>query len=252
MSAVRAVLFDVGGTLVDKPDVELGARLAAALGLGAEHGATITDLVLRTGFASPYALAERLQERFGLADTPTEVVRELWDAEREGVVEVHDAGMCVAAIAAAGAKVGVLANLSMPGLEGFRIACPEIVSRIETWTVSCEHGDAKPEAALFRKALDALGVPAAQTLMIGDRLDLDVAPAVALGMSALWVRRADAGAASVVTVDPHAAPPFTAGDDGAIPPGIQVARTLSEVRRMALTWLWADRRRHGLTAPLAL
>lgn len=249
MSAVRAVLFDVGGTLVDMSDVELGARLVAALGLGAASVATVTDLVLRTGFASPHALAERLQQTFGLGDAPTEVVREIWETEREDVVEVRDAGTCVAAVTAAGAKVGVLANLSTPGLEGFRVACPEIVSRIETWTVSCEHGRAKPDAALFQAALDALGVPAAQTLMVGDRLDRDIAPAVALGMSALWVRRDDADVPPVVTVDTHAG---AAIGTETIPPGVVVARTLSEVRRMTLTWLWADRRRHGLTVPLPL
>jgi putative hydrolase of the HAD superfamily len=219
MSAIRAVLFDVGGTLVDMPEVELGARLAAALGLGAEHAATITDLVLRTGFASAYVLAERLQEQFGLADAPTEVVREIWETEREDVVEVRDAGTCVAAVAAAGAKVGVLANLSTPGLEGLRVACPEIVSRVETWTVSCEQGRAKPDATLFQAALDALGVPAAQTLMIGDRLDLDVMPALALGMSALWVRRSDAGTPPpVVTVDPQTTAPSGTGTDATILP----------------------------------
>jgi FMN phosphatase YigB (HAD superfamily) len=250
MIPVRAVLFDVGGTLAEMPEVAFDRRIATALGLDATQAALVSTLVLRSVFTSAHALAERLQAELGLPDESTSVVRELWEAERTGLLEIPDATTCVAAIASAGAKVGILANLSSPGVEGFRIACPGIVSWIDTWGISCERGSTKPSAAAFQGVLDALGVAPAATLMVGDSLERDVAPALALGMSAVWLRRAEAAPARVVAVDPHAASfPVPAE---VVPEGAVVARTLSDVRRIALTWLWAGRGPHGLTAPLAL
>jgi FMN phosphatase YigB (HAD superfamily) len=241
MRAVRAVIFDVGGTLVEMPEIDFDQRIARALGLDATQAAHVTNLVLRNVFTSAHALAERLQAELGLGGEPTRVVRELWDAEREGMLEIADASTCVAAISSAGAKVGVLANLSSPGAEGFRIASPRTVSWIEAFALSCERGSAKPSAAAFHTILGMLGVTPAAALMVGDSLERDVVPALALGLSAVWLRRGEVDGTRVVAVDPHAAPG-----------GVIVARTLSDVRRIALTWLWAGRGRHGLAAPLVL
>jgi len=249
MTPTRAVLFDIGGTLVDEPEVDLGTGIAAALGLGPGQAATIRDLVLRNVLTAA-ALTEHLRNDLRLPDEPTAVVRELWDAACADLIEVPFAETCLAALAAAGVKVGVVANLSSAAAEGFRIACPTLVSLIETWTISCEHGSTKPSATIFHAALAALGLAPAQVLMVGDSLEHDVVPAIALGMTAVWLRRNEAGAAHVVEVDPHGAPFPVAAD--VVPKGAVVARTLSDVRRIALTWMWSGRGRHGLTLPLAI
>ena len=46
----------------------------------------------------------------------------------------------------------------------------------------------KPEPLLFEMALERLGVPPEQCVMIGDRPDTDIAGAAALGMSTALVR----------------------------------------------------------------
>jgi putative hydrolase of the HAD superfamily len=244
MTKTRAVLFDVGGTLVDEPERDFAARLAAALGRGPEQAETLRTLVLQNVF-TPAALAERLRGDLGLSDEPTAVVREVWDAARSDLVEVPFAATCLAAIATTGAKVGVLANLSSAVAEGFRIACPDLVSWVGTWTLSCEQGSTKPSGAIFSAALGALDVPPAQALMVGDDLEEDVVPALALGMSAVWLRRDEAARADVPVIG--SAPPAAK-----VPSGAVVARSLSDVRRIALTWLWSDRACHGLTLPLAI
>ncbi len=250
MRAPRVVLFDVGGTLIDGPALDLGRRIATALGLGAEPADVVSRLVLRGRFTSAHDLAERLQRELGLADEPTALVRELWDAARDDLAEVTFAETCIAALSTAGAKIGIVADLSSPAVEGFRIACPGIVSWIEAWTLSCEHGHTKPSPTIFQAALDTLGVAPAHALMVGDSLEDDVAPALALGMSAVWLRRAEAGPAPAVPVDPHTPP--SPASAAIVPKGALVARTLSDVRRIGLTWLWADRERHGLTVPLGV
>src|SRR5262249_31072717 len=51
-----------------------------------------------------------------------------------------------------------------------------------------EVGLAKAEVRLVQRALESAGRPGAECVMIGDRLDNDIAPAAALGMTTVWVR----------------------------------------------------------------
>uniref|UniRef100_UPI003B3BB23A HAD family hydrolase n=1 Tax=Pseudactinotalea sp. TaxID=1926260 RepID=UPI003B3BB23A len=55
---------------------------------------------------------------------------------------------------------------------------------VHTWTLSFEVGLAKPDPAIFRTALDGLGLPASDVLMVGDRAGWDGA-AVDVGMTTL-------------------------------------------------------------------
>jgi putative hydrolase of the HAD superfamily len=63
---------------------------------------------------------------------------------------------------------------------------------VSAWTISAEVGVEKPDPALFAHALDQAGVPADRVVMVGDRLDRDIAPAKALGMRTVWVLRNEA------------------------------------------------------------
>ena len=252
MMPVRAVFFDIGETLVERPEIGPGHRLAAALGLGADHARVITSLVFRTVFASPAALAERLRSELGLTDDPAPAVTAIWNAQLTEPCEISGATACVAAVRAAGAKVGIISNIWAPYAEGFRRACPAIVPLVDSWHLSFEGGTPKPNATIFHAALAALQVAPAEALMVGDSLEKDILPAVALGMNAVWLRRQHLGASAidepgVVAVDPP--PPIP---EAVVPEGAVVARNLSEVRRIALTWLWAKRGiGTSLTGPLA-
>lgn len=52
-----------------------------------------------------------------------------------------------------------------------------------------EAGADKPSPAVFRMALELLGVAASDAVVIGDDLENDVRPAIALGMRTIWLRR---------------------------------------------------------------
>ncbi|MEX2081179.1 MAG: HAD family hydrolase, partial [Dehalococcoidia bacterium] len=54
--------------------------------------------------------------------------------------------------------------------------------------VSGHHGYHKPDVRLFLRACEDLGVATEETIMVGDRVDNDVAPAKALGMKAVLFR----------------------------------------------------------------
>src|SRR5439155_216964 len=62
----------------------------------------------------------------------------------------------------------------------------------------------KPHEAIFRRALDLSGVPAADAVMVGDRMVQDVWGAKRLGMRAIWRRPLAAAPQETVDVDTSA------------------------------------------------
>jgi len=189
----RAVMFDIGDTLVHRPSVGPGRRIAEALGLAREQGRTIGAWLFREPFASPAALAARIWESFDVAgaardpDTVEAALKAIWEAQQSEPEELPGATACVAAARDHGARIGVVSNIWSPYEAGFRRACPAIVPMIESWNLSYLAGVAKPDPALFHAALRALEVDAAHAIMIGDSIAKDVRPALALGMRAIWI-----------------------------------------------------------------
>ena len=51
----------------------------------------------------------------------------------------------------------------------------------------------KPDPRLFHLSLNRAGCPADEALMVGDRLDNDIAPAKAVGMQTVWIRQGFGG-----------------------------------------------------------
>ena len=54
---------------------------------------------------------------------------------------------------------------------------------------SRSHGRVKPHPTIFQAALDTLGVPARDAVMVGDSLEEDIEGARALGMRAILIDR---------------------------------------------------------------
>lgn len=88
-------------------------------------------------------------------------------------------------------KIGVIANQS-PGTEE-RLRAFGILSDIDLVVASAEEGLAKPDPAIFRLALSRADCLPEQAVMIGDRLDNDIAPAKQLGMKTIWVKQGFGG-----------------------------------------------------------
>ena len=99
-----------------------------------------------------------------------------------GVVEL------LATIRGAGVKTGVVTN-GDPARQRAKLTALGLADAFDV-VVVCD-GDTvphKPHPAGFTIALTVLGVPAAETLMVGDRIDNDIAPALTLGMRAARLR----------------------------------------------------------------
>jgi HAD superfamily hydrolase (TIGR01549 family) len=202
-----AVLFDIGDTLVRRPDVGPGRRIAAALGLGRDEARAITTWLFREAFTSPDALVERLRAAFVLDGAIDAPVAAIWRAQETEPIEVSGATACVAAARAGGAGIGLVSNIWAPYEAGFRRACPGIVPLVDTWHLSYRAGVAKPDPALFHAALRALDVAPGDAMMVGDSLDKDIRPALALGMRALWIPATGDGSTSVAGDAAESPPP---------------------------------------------
>ena len=60
---------------------------------------------------------------------------------------------------------------------------------LDVVVISEEAGVTKPDPRIFRMALDELGCPASETVMIGDAWETDIAGARAAGIRPLWFNR---------------------------------------------------------------
>ncbi|HLX33193.1 MAG TPA: HAD family hydrolase [Gaiellaceae bacterium] len=130
---------------------------------------------------------------------------ERWTAEglTEGIpfqdADLHaDALPCLAALRSAGFRLGAAGNMHA-WHEDFLRAHVDFVGSSERWGVE------KPAAGFFEHVVEEAGVPAAEIAYVGDRVDNDVLPALAAGMSAVRIRRGAHTAVDsppgVVTID---------------------------------------------------
>lgn len=96
-----------------------------------------------------------------------------------------DALDCLRALAAEGYRLGVAAN--QPAATASVIAGLGIP--LELVGMSAEWGLHKPDPAFFDRIARDLDLPPAAIAYVGDRVDNDVRPARAAGMTAVFVRR---------------------------------------------------------------
>ncbi|CAD6009931.1 HAD family hydrolase [Agreia sp. COWG] len=170
-AGLRAVVFDVGETLVD--ETRAWSFLAERAG--------VTPFTLMGVVGALIARGEDHRRAWDVlgVDRP---------AESPSIVETDlypDALDCLQAARAAGLVVGIAGNQPAAAEEHLRAAGfqADFVATSARWNV------AKPSAAFFAKVAEAAGVDAAHILYIGDRLDNDIVPAAAFGMRTAFVRR---------------------------------------------------------------
>jgi len=84
-------------------------------------------------------------------------------------------------------RLGVIANQSA-GTEQ-RLRNWGLAQYFNVIAASAEEGIAKPDPRIFTLALERAGCAPEEAVMIGDRLDNDIAPAKRLGMRTVWIRQ---------------------------------------------------------------
>ena len=118
------------------------------------------------------------------------------------------------ALRAAGMRTGVLSNFSY--LLPLLLDELGLAERLDPVVFSAAIGAEKPDPSIFHTAAKAVGTKPARCVLIGDDLTNDVEGARGVGMPVVWIAR----------------------DGAAAPPGVAVARSLSDAVRLALAPGW--------------
>jgi len=200
----QAVLFDVDFTLC-RPGPELSperyARIAARHGVELDTGsyeeareAAVLNLKRHPELLHDESIWHRFTEEIFIGMGGAEAIASECATEIEQGWEVsenfelfEDALPVLEELRAARLKIGVVSN----GIRDLTAFVAHHRLGVDAIVDSRSHGRVKPHPTIFQAALDALGVDAADAVMVGDSLEEDVEGARALGMRAILVDRAD-------------------------------------------------------------
>lgn len=170
------IFFDLGSTLIDESAC-LELRLRETLA-GCDN--ELRDrflLTLREGWAANgdgYKLALRTHD----------LQKAHWHGELE---RLYPAVPEILHLLKQKFRLGIIANQEASCRE--RLNLWGLTGLFDITILSCEVGASKPEPAIFLTALKRAGCAPEQAWMVGDRLDNDILPAMALGMKTVWVRQ---------------------------------------------------------------
>lgn len=217
---IRCVFFDVDDTLVD---YALVARKAfhAALGFEADYDnwlaldtyvrfdrGELDFETMRTTRMTDYLAGA------GMNADAVELEARRFAALQESFTLFDDVRPCLTQLRDAGLLLGLITNNDGPH-QRHKLSLVELSDSFDVVIISGEIGVAKPVPAIFRYACDAVGVTAAEAVHVGDRLDFDAIGARDAGLYGVWLDRAGSG--------------------GAVPRGVDVIGSLSELPELIVT-----------------
>ncbi|MFI9011623.1 HAD family hydrolase [Actinosynnema sp. NPDC053489] len=186
---LRAVIFDWRGTLVLTPTFRGWAEEALRrIGRDPDRAADVVAALDPARMEAPGVDAdaelhrEAYYQAFQAAGLDEELADSLYAVESDPMANPFavDAGPTLRALHDAGVRVGVLSDIHFDIRPAFRDL------PVDAFVLSFEHGVVKPDPAIFRTALDALGTEPRETLMVGDRSTHDGA-GVEVGLPTLLV-----------------------------------------------------------------
>jgi putative hydrolase of the HAD superfamily len=194
---IRAVLFDLDGTLYD--------RDTSMLTLAHDQFAAFKDklpphvderrftsrfLALDDhGYSNRSDMYRRLADEFGLDNWLTvDLERHFWESYSRRCEVAADTWSTLHALRAAGKCLGIVTN-GQREWQSRKIDSLGLGSFFDVVLISETEGIRKPDARIFDRARERCGVDSpAESMFVGDHPDIDVAGAHAAGMVAVWKR----------------------------------------------------------------
>ncbi|MEV5028222.1 HAD family hydrolase [Paenibacillus sp. LPE1-1-1.1] len=117
------------------------------------------------------------------------VLAEQFPAERRSRPIVYEETFRVLDALKGKYKLLLLTNGS-PDLQREKLAgVPELLPYFDHIIISGEFGQGKPAAAIFKHALERLGIETEHGIMVGDKLTTDILGANTIGMTSVWINR---------------------------------------------------------------
>jgi putative hydrolase of the HAD superfamily len=121
---------------------------------------------------------------------------------RSAMTLFPDARRCLAALRARGIPLALVTN-GDASQQRDKIERHRLAPFFDVIVIEGEFGVGKPDAAVYRHALAALGRAPSEAWMVGDHIEFDVGAPMRLGLSAVWLDRAGTGVPSGTGVVPH-------------------------------------------------
>lgn len=201
---IRAVLFDLDDTLYgdfatcDRLGLQAAGQYAAqAAGIPAAQAAEAMHrgrLMLReTSRDEPESHDRTLFAKLGLEALGVNPIpyaegmhAAYWNAVLDAMQRREGAKELLTRLKQAGIPVGVCTNM-MADIQMRKLCRLDLAEVCGLLISSEEAGRDKPHAPIFQLAVQRLGVPAQDTLMVGDSFNHDVRGALAAGLQAMWL-----------------------------------------------------------------
>ena len=192
---IRAVLFDLDGTLYDRDALvrsivndQLVAFRDSLSGVDASrYRARVIELDAH-GYSIKKEVFATIATEFGLgAEMGERLLAHFWETYDGYCTLSDDVARTLQTLKREGKKLGVITNGSVKkqepklkalGLDGF----------FDTVLISQREGVHKPDPLIFQRALDRCGVKAGESMFVGDHPEVDVAGASRAGLLPVWKR----------------------------------------------------------------
>ena len=173
---IQWLFFDIGSTLVDETLCyeDRYRRITAGTSVSYEEFHEKAIYYSRLNYKGDH----RAAQEYGL-NLPK------WNSDLERVYP--EACSVLEVLALRGYKLGIIANQA-PGTKE-RLKRYGILHFFDVIVASAEEGVSKPDRRIFEIALQHANCLPEEAVMIGDRLDNDIAPAKAVGMNTVWVKQ---------------------------------------------------------------
>jgi len=205
-SRIRAVLFDVGGTLVREPDLSAWSRQARTVGLDLDPRRLAEGYVEELKQAPGPWPRDRSRatvrfwrgalSRAARRSVPEETAAAFVAADPEGSAPAPlypDTRPCLDRLRREHRPLGVISNSRSEAILRGLLARAGILQYFAVVLSSGTEGIEKPEAAIFRRAVRRMGVRPAEAVYIGNRPLVDARGARAAGLHGLWLNRGRPG-----------------------------------------------------------
>ena len=192
---IRAVLFDLDDTLIDRTSAF--ARLSRywfnslpARGRPASEEDFVASMMTwdKDGYAPRPEVYRRMLESWPGCFSDLGTALAVHNATLPTMVSLHPStATMLEQLRARGTPVGVVTN-GPTDLQWEKLRAASVERLVDSIVVSAEFGVNKPDPAIFRHALGLIGAGAAETLFVGDNPVNDIGGAAGVGMVTAWMR----------------------------------------------------------------
>jgi putative hydrolase of the HAD superfamily len=193
--AVRAVFFDLDGTLLNRKGSLPGffrqqwERYSPLLsGTPCPEYVEVAIRFDENGYAPRQDVFTKLVDRFSLPKgLEEELLADFYSRYPKSCRLYADSLTTLSSLRQSGLRLGLITNGSVM-TQAAKVECLVLTDAFDTILISEAEGVRKPDAEIFQRAAQRLRVEVEEAVHVGDNLDADVRGARNAGMRAIWCR----------------------------------------------------------------